>query len=382
MLRAAVLAGAFIALPVVAQAQQPCTKDAHRVVGAIYQRILERPYDPGGIGWINQLRQGKNTVRELVRDIAKSPEYAQKFLSGDRQAGVTTIYRHLLDREPDPDGLAANIASAERFGWPTVIDGIVNSREYSQGPGEMTVPGTTTRYCGSTTSPFRRTTQMRFPEMDGNKDGTITRAEWRGSRQSFNVHDWNADGVLSGEEVRVGGQRPGSEFDFDPEAPGSPAWNTATFNAVDRNRDGRILASEWYFDTESFIRADRNRDGVLTRAEFFAEDNMDDDRGDSFADLDANTNGRVERSEWHASADAFTWLDRDSDGVLSRAEVVGEAAARDQFVSLDTNRDNLLRIDEWPWSQRSFTQQDTNRDGMLTRQEFLRAPRAAATPAR
>ena len=51
--------------------------------------------------------------------------------------------------------------------------------------------------------------QMRFRGMDRNGDGRITRAEWRGSAQSFRQHDWNNDGVLSGDEVRPGALRPG-----------------------------------------------------------------------------------------------------------------------------------------------------------------------------
>lgn len=45
---------------------------------------------------------------------------------------------------------------------------------------------------------------MRFKEMDANGDGVITRAEWRGNRRSFDQHDWNGDGRLAGEEVRIG----------------------------------------------------------------------------------------------------------------------------------------------------------------------------------
>lgn len=36
----------------------------------------------------------------------------------------------------------------------------------------------------------------RFQGMDQNRDGVISRAEWRGSEQSFRRHDWNNDGVL------------------------------------------------------------------------------------------------------------------------------------------------------------------------------------------
>jgi hypothetical protein len=38
---------------------------------------------------------------------------------------------------------------------------------------------------------------MRFVEMDRNRDGIITRNEWNGSAQSFDMHDWNGDGRLS-----------------------------------------------------------------------------------------------------------------------------------------------------------------------------------------
>ena len=54
-------------------------------------------------------------------------------------------------------------------------------------------------------SPQTRTTEAeRFRAMDRDGDGVITRAEWRGSDRSFDVHDWNRDGVLSGDEMRPG----------------------------------------------------------------------------------------------------------------------------------------------------------------------------------
>ena len=108
---------------------------------------------------------------------------------------------------------------------------------------------------------------MRFRAMDRNGDGAVTRQEWRGSDDSFRVHDWNNDGVLSGDEVREGFWATGEE----------PADTTPA-------------ASE---------------------------------RDDRFEYLDANKNGAIERSEWHASDDAWQWLDRNNDNVLSRAEVDG-----------------------------------------------------------
>ena len=217
---------------------------------------------------------------------------------------------------------------------------------------------------------------MRFQAMDANRNGSIERSEWNGSDQSFNVHDWNNDGVLSREEVRLGGRRGAriaAEDDFNPNGPAT--WTTRNFQILDRNRDNRISSSEWYYAPEYFRRADRDRNGSLSAAEFTAHGGTvwDDDRDDTFENLDVNNNGRIEQREWHGTLDAFQWLDRNRDNWLSRAEVVGETSGQstfDNFASLDYNRNNSLEFPEWRWSRRSFDRYDTNADGRLTRQEF------------
>jgi EF hand len=94
------------------------------------------------------------------------------------------------------------------------------------------------------------------------------------------------------------------------------------------------------------------------------------------------TNGRIERSEWHASTDAFTWLDRNRDSVLTRLEVTGAESATsnvaDQFDSLDFDRNRTISKNEWHWSVASFDRLDVNRDGVLTQREFN--PAASAQP--
>jgi hypothetical protein len=112
-----------------------------------------------------------------------------------------------------------------------------------------------------------QSTGIRFREMDRNNDGVVTKQEWRGTDQSFRDNDWNGDNVLSGDEVR---------------------------------------ASFWATGDEA------NQGSGATG-----------DRRDRFDSLDANRNGRIERSEWNGSDDAWTWLDRNNDNTLSRREVVG-----------------------------------------------------------
>lgn len=164
----------------------------------------------------------------------------------------------------------------------------------------------------------QRQAAIRFQSMDTNRDGVITRAEWQGSARSFAVHDWNGDGRLSGNEIRIGStwpNRPGAPEDFND-------WSQARFNWLDTNRDSRVTRAEWRYDREDFYRVDRNGDGIITWREFQVG-TEDDDRGDRFDDLDLNNNQRLERNEWHASQATFTWLDRNRDGMLSRAEVAG-----------------------------------------------------------
>lgn len=239
----------------------------------------------------------------------------------------------------------------------------------------------------SSTTEQARAARMRFEVMDRNGDGAISRDEWRGSARSFQTHDWNGDGRLDGDEVRIGARR-NDRREVADHVPGRAErflnWTAGGFTSLDHNRDNRITANEWHYDLESFRRADTNRDDVLTRAEFIGEGDIDDDREDSFDDLDANNNGLVEKDEWHASATMFSVLDRNRDGVLSRFEVVGATNSLDtydEFASLDTDRDMAIERAEWHWSNNSFTQRDANRDGRLSRREFAAAGGAPATAA-
>lgn len=227
-------------------------------------------------------------------------------------------------------------------------------------------------------------TRMRFQGMDRNNDGVITRGEWQGSQRSFNVHDWNNDGRLSGNEVVTGAQRDSrwEEADHNPSwSERNLSWTRSAFSNLDHNRDNRLTPNEWHYDIETFRRVDRNRDNAVNLSEFLGS-NIDDDRGDEFDDLDYNNDGFVSRQEWHGGASDFSWLDRNRDGRLSRFEVVGSnpnLTTYNEFQNLDYNRDGRLARSEWHWSAASFNSRDTNRDGIITAQEFERSGGAPGT---
>lgn len=111
--------------------------------------------------------------------------------------------------------------------------------------------------------------QARFRAMDANKDGIITRREWRGNARSFDRHDLNRDGILSGSEIWIPARRgqANSERGYTEEDQMREEL-LETFHRADRNKDGRLGRNEWWSDAATFTRVDRNRDGLLTPAEY------------------------------------------------------------------------------------------------------------------
>jgi len=105
-----------------------------------------------------------------------------------------------------------------------------------------------------------RAMNARFRGMDRNRDGRITRDEWRGNEQSFRVQDKNGDGILAGREVRANNARRKN---------GNRNTDTRvdSLGTLDRNRDGVISRGEWSGSRSDFDRLDRNRDGYLTSSE-------------------------------------------------------------------------------------------------------------------
>jgi Ca2+-binding EF-hand superfamily protein len=281
----------------VAAAQQPCTTDANRVVSEVYRHTLERNADPGAQTWVRQLANGQLNVKEVVRRVAKSQEYMQRF--GQTEAGegqpyeraIARLYRHVLGRQPDASGQQYWARIAQQRGFAAAVDGFVDSSEYGGNFGEWGVPGSGgLRFCAnqqssgneqSSNAPAGPLNNRRFQTMDVNNDNVVSRREWRGSAESFRSHDWNNDGVLSGNEIDTGRFRQGRDAEFE-----------------------------------------------------------DFDRAEDFEWLDANNNNRIEEREWHASLRAFDQLDRNNDGVLSRAEFVrtGAAATTGQTIAIGGDR--------------------------------------------
>jgi len=153
-------------------------------------------------------------------------------------------------------------------------------------------------------------THMRFAGLDTNHDGQISRAEWPGNDVSFNQHDWNGDGVLSGIEVTPGVQRPGGGDEEDD--------ILARFNSLDVNHDNRISLTEWTGQRAAFERLDLNDDGFLVLDELLLGNNSKLAR--AFRALDVNHDLRLSLSEWRGDPAQFDRLDTNNDDFLSLTE--------------------------------------------------------------
>jgi Ca2+-binding EF-hand superfamily protein len=267
MWRLAVLVSALTVIPSVSLAQQPCTTDPRQVIEQVYRQVLERSADPGASVWVDRLSMG-TTVREIVRGFAKSQEHMQRFGSQSRDNMIVDLYRHLLNRGPDPEGMK----SADRFvllrGSASLIDQLVDSPEYRERFGDWTVPGSSIRYCAagdgsqqaSNSARARRRNPLgqddepsdehRFDYLDINRNGYIDRNEWDGSQTAFQRLDENDDRRLSRGEFNQANR----------EANG--------FASIDMDHDGRIRLNEWPWSRPAFDRQDANGDGVITQNEY------------------------------------------------------------------------------------------------------------------
>ena len=273
-----VVTSTFVALSFfssVASAQQPCTTDANRVVSELYRHILERGPDPGAQHWQQQLANGSMTVRDLVRSLATSQEHKQRF--GQTESGegvayeraVARLYRHTLGRQPDPDGQRSWAQTAQRQGLDSVAESFVNSQEYTNSFGDWGVPGSGgMRFCA---------TNARSSN-NGNQAPIITDTRFRG---------------------------------------------------MDTDNDGRITRTEWRGNTRAFQTQDWNGDGVLSGEEVRPGGRRAAQRANdhNFDLLDVNNNNRIERREWQARLDEFNTLDDNRDNFLTRAELEGTASS-------------------------------------------------------
>ena len=133
------------------QSQAPET-----AVVAMYRRLLGRDPSEGDIAHFKERLQ-REGPQAVATAIVTSPEYRERFGrsavpaqgTSPYEGSVRMLYRRLLGRDADPQGLDQFTRVARESAFEAAIDQIMASPEYREKYGEQGVPGSTARYCGA-----------------------------------------------------------------------------------------------------------------------------------------------------------------------------------------------------------------------------------------
>ena len=264
--------------------------------------------------------------------------------------------------------------------------------------------------------------RKRLAEMDTNKDGKVSKEEWKGT-QPFDLMDRNKDGFVTMDDIVMGaggkGGIPGGGMPTREE-------RMARFKEQDKNGDGKVSREEFPGSDEMWKGLDKNGDGAITPEEIEASMKDappglpgDKGKGGAFGRFDKNRDGKVSREEFPGSDEMFKSLDKDGDGFLEAKELEGlkpkqfdakgakgkkpgegdkprepamppppggempagpmpggempgasgAGAFGGLFAALDKNRDGKISRDEFPGSDEDWKRLDANGDGWITPDE-------------
>ncbi len=128
-----------------------------QVIRAVYRQVLGNPHIMESerlVSAESRLRNGQLTVREFVREVAKSEFYRRRyFYSCPTYRFVELNFKHLLGRAPEDQAeVSEHVRICNEEGFEAEIDSYLDSAEYQQKFGENIVP----YYQGAQTQPGHR----------------------------------------------------------------------------------------------------------------------------------------------------------------------------------------------------------------------------------
>jgi Ca2+-binding EF-hand superfamily protein len=255
--------------------------------------------------------------RFLERDAADERPARERFAPpADREALRPTAWAR-LDR--DGDGRVARdewTGTAQAFQvLDRNADGVLDRRDVA---AEPVAPGREL-----TGPPLQGGVAELMARHDRNQDGRISRNEAGGVRlgRLFDAIDTDRSGELSEAELQTAVyalDRMAAERDRGGSERHAQRY-AITFEAWDRDRDGRLTTGEFRGPGELFPMIDRNRDAVLSRVEvetFLREVN----EVEFLKKYDGNGDGRVTRDEFPGTDEVFRRADRSGDGAVTAAD--------------------------------------------------------------
>ncbi|OUC15848.1 MAG: photosystem I reaction center subunit XII [Alkalinema sp. CACIAM 70d] len=119
--------------------------DIEAVILAVYQQVLGNPHLLTSERLVlpeSLLRDGKITVQEFVRQVAKSGLYKEKFFHNNFQSRTIELnFKHLLGRAPYSQAeITEHMDRYQSKGFDADIDSYIDSPEYQANFGENIVP--------------------------------------------------------------------------------------------------------------------------------------------------------------------------------------------------------------------------------------------------
>ncbi len=119
--------------------------EAEIVIRAVYRQVLGNAYVMESERLVvpeSQLKQGEISVREFVRQLAKSELYRSRFFDNCyRYRAIELNFKHLLGRAPDNfEEMRYHSSVLDNSGFEADIDSYINSDEYQNAFGENLVP--------------------------------------------------------------------------------------------------------------------------------------------------------------------------------------------------------------------------------------------------
>ena len=136
---------AFADAPPLELRPQATPEDIEIIIRAVYRQVLGNDYLMASERLTvpeSLLRNRQITVREFVRQVAKSELYKSKFFYPNFQTRVIELHsKHLLGRAPyDEAEVIFHLDLYESHGYDADVDSFIDSTEYDQYFGDFVVP--------------------------------------------------------------------------------------------------------------------------------------------------------------------------------------------------------------------------------------------------
>lgn len=122
----------------------PDSTDPASQVARLYVAYFLRQYDgPGFYGWTKALISGQLSLGQIADAFAGSAEFQGRYGSLSNNEFVRRVYHNVLDREPDPVGLAGWVEALDRRALTRgqVMVGFSESTEFRRGRALVPPPG-------------------------------------------------------------------------------------------------------------------------------------------------------------------------------------------------------------------------------------------------